>query len=221
MTAGHDHASFKTPGGNRSGVLEPAPQDNTARNSSIDFEQQGPDTDGENQSDVDKPVEPAPPDDPAPRTSKDLEQQGPETDGENQSVVDEPVESAPPDNPAPRTSTDSALSAQTRGISTQTTSTFSTLWPEEETKERELTEDTFSFLFVTKPWPLTWENCPVLVVAVGIWFLQMAIYLIVLLSSFESKGSNKLDFPPNVDIPTRIAEVRRLLQSIHRRFTAP
>jgi hypothetical protein len=222
MTVGQDHASFKTAGENTSGVLEQTPQDNTGQLTSNNLEQhdrdepESPDTDCENQSDADKPVESAPQDNTARNSSITFEQQdsvapeSPDTDGENQSVVDKPVEPAIPDDPAPRTSTDSALGPQTRRIVT-----------EGQTKERALTEDTFSFLFVTKPWPWTRENGPVLVAGVGIWLLQMAIYFLVLFNSFNNEGSNKLGFPQRVDTPTRIAEVSRLLQSIHRRFTIP
>jgi hypothetical protein len=158
-------------------------------------------------------AEEAPQDNPVQRTSNDLEQQdrvepeATDTDGENQSDVDQPFEPA--------------LEQQAR-VEPEATDADgenqSDVDQPKETKERELTEDTFSFLFVT-PW--TMENRHVLVTAVGIWILQMTIYILVLVNSIEKRGSSKLGFPSDVDASIRAAEVRRLLQSIHPRFSIP
>jgi hypothetical protein len=72
---------------------------------------------------------------------------------------------------------------------------------------KELSQDTFSFLLVLD----YSKNKIIFVAAVGIWVFQVSIFLLVFLNSFEIKGgdsSNKFSFPPDVDIATRIAEVR-------------
>ena len=71
-----------------------------------------------------------------------------------------------------------------------------------------LTEDTFSFLLVTDI--LIPQNIHVTCVSIGIWIAQMAIYIVVITNSVDVNGRasiNDLNFPPNVDKPTRIAEV--------------
>jgi hypothetical protein len=71
---------------------------------------------------------------------------------------------------------------------------------------RELSQDTFSFLLVTD----YSENKLIFLAAVGIWVFQVSIYLLVFFNSFDIKGdsSNTFSFPLDVDVATRIAEVR-------------
>jgi hypothetical protein len=70
----------------------------------------------------------------------------------------------------------------------------------------ELSQDTFSFLLVTD----YSENKLIFLAAVGIWVFQVSIYLLVFFNSFDIKGdsSNTFSFPLDVDVATRIAEVR-------------